>query len=352
MGVKNPLIEALCALAALPLDRRVRSPEDLDREPPRRILLVRTDRIGDLLVCSPLVAALHQRWPEAELVLVGGRRNRAVMPLLPYLRRAPFEFDKHPLSWSRLVAWLPHQSFDLAVSLRAEVFSGAWIAAMSGARVRAVANVARTLPAFNLVLGPNDHHQLRRYWRAASRLGVTWPEPKPVVTVPEPAVRHAQQVIAGLALPPSQPLVGVGIPNRTTRRHAFKAWPQERLVELIGRLVERGVGVVLFGLGAERGEAERIAAQVPGVRIAPPLSLAQIAAVQQRLTLLVSSFTGTLHLADGVGTPTVAIGESRNAADWRPLGAQHRQIASPRPAGIPVDEVWAAVREALGPRLR
>lgn len=351
MALKNPLIESLCALAVLPLDRRVRTPDDLEREPPRRILLVRTDRIGDLLVCTPLIAALHERWPQAELVLVGGKLNRAVMPLLPYVRRAPVEFDRDPVSWSRLLAWAPGERFDLAVSLRAEVFSGAWIAALSGAPVRAVANAARTLPAFNLVIGPNDHHQLRRYWRAAERLGVRWPEQRPVISVPEAAVSRAEEVLRRLAPRPDAPLVGLGMPNRSTARHRHKAWPSERLVELARRLRDAGAELLLFGVGAEREEAGRIAAAVSGATVAPPLTLPELAAVQRRLALLVTSFTGTLHLADGVGTPTVAIGEARNAADWRPLGAAHRQISSPHPATIPVEEVWDAVRSALGGRL-
>jgi ADP-heptose:LPS heptosyltransferase len=349
VAVKNPTIEGLCALAAAGLDRRVRVAEDLDAEPPRRILVIRTDRIGDLLCGTPLIAALHERWPAAEITLVGGPRNRAVMPLLPYLRRAPVEFVRHPWSWARLAAWAPRQRFDLAVSLRSEVFSGAWIAARSRARVRMVANASRTLPAFNLVLGPHDHHSLRRYWRAAWRLGATWPgPPRPIFTIPARAELRAAAVWASLGIADRACVVGIGIPNRSTRRHAFKAWPPERLEALARTLREEGRTVLLFGVGAERQEAERLAGRVPGLRVAPPLSLAEVAAVQRRLRLLVSSLTGTLHLADGVGTPTVAIGEARSAADWRPLGPRHHVVTAPVPAAIPFAAVLAAVRQALG----
>jgi len=341
MAVKNPTIEGLCAMAVAGLDRRVRMPEDLDADPPRRILVIRTDRIGDLLCCSPLIAALHVRWPEAAMVLVGGPRNRAVMPLLPYLRRAPVEFERHPQSWLRLRRWLAGEQFDVAVSLRSEVYSGAWIAGRSRAPVRMVANASRTLPAFNLVLGPHDHHSLRRYWRAAWRLGVSWPEQRPVVTIPAAAEEAAAREWSALAVGP-RPVVGIGIPNRSTRRHAFKAWPVERLLELARSIAADGYGVLFFGLGAERVEAERLAARVPGAQVAPPMELASIGAMQRRLRLLVSPFTGTLHLADAVGTPTVAIGESRNAADWRPLGPRHRVVAAPQPARIPTDVVLSA----------
>ena len=38
-----------------------------DRRPPRRILLVCTQRIGDVLLATPLARSLKQAWPQAEL---------------------------------------------------------------------------------------------------------------------------------------------------------------------------------------------------------------------------------------------------------------------------------------------
>ena len=46
---KVPLMRWTSGLATWLLDRRPRVVEDLDARPPRRILLVRCDRIGDLL---------------------------------------------------------------------------------------------------------------------------------------------------------------------------------------------------------------------------------------------------------------------------------------------------------------
>ncbi len=351
MAVKNPTIEGFSGLAAAGLDRRLRVPEDLNGEPPREILVIRTDRIGDLLCGSPLIAALHARWPAATITLIGGPKNRSVMPLLPYVVRAPVEFERHPWSWARLRAWLGRRRFDIAVSLRSEVLSSAMIAGWSGAPVRAVANVARTLPAYNLVLGPNDRHQLRRCWNAAVHLGVTWPEQKPIVEVPPDAEHRAEHFVAGLPRRDGAPLVGAGVPNRLDSRHRVKALPPERIEALLRGLTERGAQVLLFGVGGERAEAERLRAAVPGVVVAPPMSLAQVAAVQRRLDLFVASYTGTLHLADAVGTPTVAMGMTGQYEDWGPIGARHRHVSAARVPDIPVEAILAAAADALGGRL-
>jgi heptosyltransferase-1 len=347
MSVKVPAMRAVSWTAALPLERRPLRPEDLDRMAPRRILLVRCDRIGDLLCCSPLIAALRQKWPEAGLTLVGGPKNRAVMPLLPYLERGP-EFRRDPLAWSRLLAWLPRQRFDVAVSLRAEVMSGVLIAAASGAPVRMASHASRrTAPAFNLILDSDDPHQLRRYWLAARRLGVAFPEPRPIIEVPPAADRRGGEVVRELGVPEGAPLVGVGIPYRADRRHRIKAWTPEALVSFVRSLSAEGAWVVLFAAGVERAEAEAASAAVPQARVIPRLSLPQVAGVQRRLDLWVSTPTGPLHLADGVGVPTVTVGKDRFVQGWGPLGERHRQVWHRDASLIEPGPVLAAARELL-----
>jgi ADP-heptose:LPS heptosyltransferase len=351
MAAKEPLMKAMSRLAAMPLDRRPRLVEELHGHPPGRILVIRSDRIGDLLAGTPLIAALRRRWPAASLTLVGGPKNRAPAELLPYLARGP-EFRRDPVSWSRLASWLPRQRFDLAVSLRAEVLSGALIAAASGARVRMVVNAnARTAAAFNLVLGVEDHHHLRRYWTAARRLGIAFPEPpRPIVEVPEAAERRAAEVVASLGAAPGAGLVGLGVPNRSDRRHRGRAWTTEQLAELARALLAGGARVVLFGAGSELAEAADIREAVPGVDVIPPLSLAQVAGVQRRLSVFVSGLTGTLHLADAVGTATVTLGLPKFVRDWRPLGPAHRALTSDSVPDIPVAAVLEAVRAVLAAR--
>ena len=114
-ALKDAFVEAACAVAVLRLDRRLRTAADLDRDPPERILVIRTDRIGDLMCCSPLIAALHERWPGASITLVGGPGNRAAMPLFPFLLRAPVELARGPLSRLRLRSWLSRERFDQLV---------------------------------------------------------------------------------------------------------------------------------------------------------------------------------------------------------------------------------------------
>ena len=82
------------------------------------------------------------------------------------------------------------------------------------------------------------------------------------------------------------------------------------------------------------------------------VSLAEFAAVQSRFDLFVSQFTGTLHLADALGVPTVSFGTEEQVEVWGILGDRHRCIPAPLVADVPVETVLGAARTLLAARRR
>ena len=349
-GIKLPAQMAFARAAVLPLDRRPRTPRDLDALQPRRIVVSRTDRIGDLLCGSPVLVALHQRWPEARLVVIAGPKNRAVLSGFPFVEAGPV-FRRDPASWTELAWWLARQRFDVCVSLRAESMAGVWIAAWSGAPVRIVTHATKAAAAFNLVLGAADAHQTTRYCHAAAILGFPPPEVRPVFVVPPDAERRVERLLPAILPGDGRPVVGLQIPHRSTKRYTVRAWPPEKVVALTRALAADGCRVVLCGTGSERVEAEAVRAEVPAAVFAPAgVSLAEFAAVQKRFDLFISQFTGTLHLADGLGVPTVSFGTEEQVEVWGVLGERHRCIPWPAVADIPVETVLEAARALLAAR--
>ena len=328
------------------LDRRPRTVRDLEGFEPRAIVAVRTDRIGDLLCSTPLLEALHRRWPAATLTVIPGPKNRAALSGLPFVEEGPV-FRRNPASWAAVAWWLARRRFDLCVSLRAEAMAGAYVAAWSRAPIRMVTHAEHPSPAFNLILGADDWHQTTRYCHAAALLGVPCAEVRPVYVVPHEAARQGAEVLAALAPGGAGALVGIQIPNRSSRRHARRAWPRENVAAVAAALAGDGCRVLLCGMGPERAEAEAVRARVPGAVLAPAVPLAVLAAILGGLDLFISPFSGPLHLADAVGTATVAYGSPEHVSGWSPLGRRHRSLAGRTAAEIPVAAVLAGARELL-----
>jgi ADP-heptose:LPS heptosyltransferase len=348
-ALKRPAQSAVAWALTLPLDRRPRTLADLDRLRPRVIVASRTDFIGDLLLATPLLWALHRRWPDARLVVIPGPRNRSVLAGIPFAEEGP-AFRRDPLSWSELAWWLGRRRFELSVSLRAESMAGVWVAALSRAPVRMATHRTYAHPAANLLLGIDDFHQATRYCRAAALLGFTPERIAPIFVVPAEAERRAAELAPSFLPSGAEPVVGFQIPRWGSRRHAPRAWPLENAVALVRALAADGCRVVLCGTGAERGQAESIRAAVPEAIVAPPVPLPVFAALQRRFRLFVAQYTGTLHLADAVGVPTVGFGRDDQVRGWRVIGPEHRSIGAPRVDAIAVDTVLDAARSALGRR--
>jgi ADP-heptose:LPS heptosyltransferase len=348
-GIKRPLQTGFSRALVLPLDRRPRTVHDLDGYQPRQIVVSRTDRIGDLLCCSPLLLALHRRWPDARLVMIAGPKNRAVLQGLPFVEEGPV-FRRDPGSWIELAWWLSRRRFDLCVSLRAESMAGVWVSAWSRAPVRMATHRTYAAPSCNLILGADDFHQMRRYSRAAAMLGFPPDEIRPIFAISADAERRAAALAAELLPADGSPLVGLQTPHRTSRRHAVRAWPLEKVLALVRQLAADGCRVVLCGTGEERIEAAQVAAVVPQAVVGPAVPLAVFAALQRRFDLFIAQYTGTLHLADAVGVSTVAYGLPVQEEGWGLIGPQHRSITGPRVAEIPVGPLLEAARALLARR--
>ena len=91
---------------------------------------------------------------------------------------------------------------------------------------------------------------------------------------------------------------------------AARQWPVARFARVATRLWERlGCVAVLVGTGAEKPLAARFRELTVGpcLDLVGATSLPLLAAVTARLALLVTNDTGTLHLAAGLGVPSVAV---------------------------------------------
>src|SRR5450631_2526967 len=87
-----------------------------DRQPPRRILLVCTQRIGDVLLATPVARSLKRAWPEAELHFLVFTGTEGVLEGNPDIDRI-IAFP-HRTDWHGKLAQLRQlcRRYDLAVA--------------------------------------------------------------------------------------------------------------------------------------------------------------------------------------------------------------------------------------------
>ena len=265
-----------------------------------RVLCVRFSSIGDVLLTTPLVRALHRRHPDAELYFV---TKRAMAPLVvenPHLTEvielAPNEriIDLA----RRLRALRPTHGLDLHGSLRSAALRLLVPCQWSGYSKR---KFARTLLISAKINIYGKHVPVpERYFEAARALDVH-PDGGPPEFFLAPAARdRIARWLAERALD-RQPFAALA-PGAA---HATKRWPIRHWRALAEQLTTMGYGLVALGGAADRELANELGAGVHNA--AGEFTLQETGACLARAAVLVSGDTGVMHMATGVGTRVVAL---------------------------------------------
>lgn len=327
---------------------------ELREESPRRVVVFRALKLGDMLCATPALRALRDGLPNAEIILVGlpwarafvdrhrglldGFREFPGWPGLP--ERAP-DCDAIPGFLSAIRA----ERFDLAIQLHGSGGTSNAIVSQFGARRTAgfYEAGAGCLDKKYFLPYPSHDLELRRLLSLMEHLG--FPSRGEALEFPLRIDdrREALGLLAARGLDRTDFACvhgGASVPERR--------WPVERFAQAADALADRGLAVVLTG---SAGEAEITATirrnmRNPAVDLAGATPLGTLGALIERSSLLLCNDTGVSHIADALKTPSVVISTGENPARWAPPdGRLHRVLC--RESGVTAGEVVKQINMIL-----
>ncbi len=290
-------------------------------EEPGSILVIRLDRLGDVVLTTALLRALRIRFPQARL---GVAVRPAFAPLLraqPYLDEV-IEAPPKPKAAAWDVILDPVDSYSLATArLTAALRPGA-----STGYAIAGRGVFFTHPAPPPAPGSLAEQSVR----LATILGWQLPLLRPQLIVPEEARCQATDRLAAQGNKPWL-VVAVGGYYPTQRL------PSATMGEAAGRMAqEHGLGLVVVGGPGEGQRAADVAASAtitrgqPKPAIAADLTVMELAALLAQARLVFANNSGPLHLAAALGVPTLSTLGPTDPVRFAPIGstpeARHRTV--------------------------
>ena len=324
---------------------------------PLRILLIRPGGIGDAVLLVPAILALKERFPGAHISVLAEKRNGSAFALCPAVDRLLL-YDTP----SGLAAAL-RGGFDLVIDTEQWHRLSAVVARLACAPFSiGFASNSRSRLFSHAVPYSHDDYEAASFFHLLAPLGIAPPAvlKVPFLAVPGEAFSRAEALLASLGGTPFVALfTGASIAERR--------WGAERFGEVAARLAAAGVPVVVVGGKGDAADGELVVRGLGGLNLAGRTTLAETAAVIARSALLLSGDSGVLHLAVGLGIPTVSLFGPGIEAKWGPQGVgdivlNHRLPCSPCTrfgttppcpcqarclSGITVEEVADAVEKLL-----
>jgi ADP-heptose:LPS heptosyltransferase len=305
-------------------------------EAPRRILLLRLERIGDLLMALPAIRDVRSLASSAEIDLVVGGWNASLALAIPSVTRV-ITLDARWLArdagGQRMPALIKEarrwrrQRYDLAINFEPDVRSNLLLA-LAGAAWTVGWTSGGGGPVLDVAIDfdPRAHTivNARRLVRAAfDRTPAE--SARPLLTIPETAARAATDRLGNTGTR-SGPRVGIHVSGG----RAIKQWDVDRFAEVAARLIdEQRATVVLTGSVADRPLVERVTRSLAPravIDATADVDLLELAAMLQQLDLLVTGDTGPMHLAYTVGTPVVAVFGPSAPHRYGPVGPADRIV--------------------------
>lgn len=320
------------------LSRRL--PQALRRKPfditaARRILLVRPDEIGDMVMFTPVLRELRRNLAETHISLLARGDVKGLVQLCPYVDRLislPREVATAPakqafpklFSFSRSV--LRTEKFDVAIVTRWEkdyqrAVALAWA---SGAprRIGYADNLGPMQRRLGMInCGFSDltlRHGVEKNLRLLELLGLEIRDRGPEIWWDAEDERAASSCLAPAG---ARPVLALGI----GARHAKRRWPIERFAQLARHFIREHDGYLLIVGGVGDRPIARVLEETLGARVLNAecaLSLRESAAALGRCHAMVGNDSGPIHVAAAAGTPVVNLA-------CHPIGGDPAHVNAP-----------------------
>ncbi|GGM36626.1 glycosyl transferase [Longimycelium tulufanense] len=305
----------------------------------RRVLVVRPDNLGDVVMLTPALRALRRAAPTAHIDLLASPAGAAARQLLPDVdgmlvvspswqdASARPAGDATRVSWReqalvKMVATRDYDAMLVFTSARQSPWPAAHVGLLAGVGIRAVhsAEFGGAVATHWVTPPPEQTHQVDRCLHLLRALGVPDAGRELRLRVPPDAEATAAQALARAEVGVDQPFT-VLAPGGSC---SAKCYPADRFAAAARRVAEDGLPVLVTGSDSERELLARVAelAGHPDVRVLEPVSVPVLTAVVAAAGVVLCNNSGCMHLADAMRTPVVvAYAGTERLEEMRPRSA-------------------------------
>ena len=293
---------------------------------PKRILVVKLDHIGDVLLATPVFSNLRKAYPDAEIHALTGSWSRPILENHPDVNRV-FEYNSpmfcrsgHPTSLRktiRLYRALRQSKYDLLIELRGDwrfvIFT---LLRFTTRRINRASLQLANRFGFRSFSGP---HETIRNLDVLEQAGIPTPIQNTTFAVKAEDQKWSVDFLKSHQIDGESPLIAIHPGSPIPQ----KRWLAERYAELADWLIAQKQAKILFvGVKDEIPIINEIQGKMHGKseNIAGETNVPQLASILLQCDIFIGNDSGPMHLAAAVGTRTIGLFGPGDPERFAPVG--------------------------------
>lgn len=301
----------------------------------KRILIVRTDRIGDVLLSTPVIEAVREEYPESYIAMMVQPYAKEIVEGNPYLDEVII-FDKggRHKNWMNVFAFirfLKHKKFDLAIilhpanSVHLVIFHSRIPRRLGYDKKHGFLLTDRVKHTKQL----GEKHESQYCLDLLRSIGIEPKKCSPYFPIKKESEKWVEELFSNEGVKDTDKLLaihpGASCPS--------KIWPSERFAETADKLIDK-YGFKAFVVSGPKDTAltRDVVNKMKhkAVDLGGKTSVSQMASLLKRCDLFISNDSGPVHIGSSVGVPVISIfGRSQMGLGpkrWGPLGKKDKFI--------------------------
>ena len=321
-------------------------------QPQTRFLLIRTDKIGDLLLTTPAIQVLKTRYPNSFIAFLCGSYAAAVLENNPWVDLI-IKYDDKNSSFFETVSKIKKLKFDVAIHFYIE-WQSTWITRFAKIPLRIgpkskPASVLLNFPIMQKRSCVEKHEaeynlDLVKICDAFDFI----PPSTPQIFLQETEITRGKQMLTEILKNQNKKPIFIHPGSKGSAQN----WPLTSFLELAKKFADQGLDVIVTG-GKDEEELLKTVEKcnLPHLYRCPSnLTLREFAALIHEGELMISNSTVPLHMASALGVSTLSfyphLPITTSAKRWGPYPPSSRHtILTPKIQNDPLSSI--SVKEAF-----
>ncbi len=299
-------------------------------ELPKRILIIRTDRIGDVILTTPVIKALRKAQPKSFIAMMVNPVGKGIVEGNPYLDEV-IVYDKKGrdsgiFGFLNFVLNLKRRNFALSLNLHTKKRVNL-ISYLAGIKERIGYDnnkfsglLTRRLKDLRI---EGKKHEAEYCLDVLKAIGIKSDDKELFMPIKESAEKWADGLLRENNIKSTDTLIAIH-PDASC---PSKRWPIERFAQVCNKLIEeKGFKVAIISGPKDSYIVKMVKRYLrhPVIDLSGKTTVSQLASFLKRCKLLISNDSGPVHVASALGVAVIAI-FGRNQAGlspkrWGPLG--------------------------------